>query len=214
MKIQISNEKLLKALSLVASVAEKKQVMPILSYLHFAARDKRLTFIGTDSEVEITCHISLDQECPDMEGTIPARKFLNICRSFPADSTVEIAYEGSRFQISCGKSNFELSSLPPEDFPMMAAPAEEDKKIQLTIGKDVLRHHLTSVLPCMAHNDVRFYLNGVLFDFSETGLAMVATDGHRLAFSQHEAADLTKESTKCIVPMKRRERDIEADQQL
>lgn len=202
MKVSISNEKLLGALAIVASVAEKKQVMPVLSHLYFSVKNNQLTFIASDTEVEVTCHLSLDGESPDMTGTIPARKFLGICRSFPSDGMVDIAYEEGHFVISCGQSRFELSSLPPEDFPVMEAPAEEERKIKLSIEKDALVRHLNTVTSCMARNDVRFYLNGVLFDFGKEGLSLVATDGHRLAVVHHNTPQLSQEDIKCIVPQK------------
>lgn len=34
----------------------------------------------------------------------------------------------------------------------------------------------------MATKDVRYYLNGVLFEFRPTGLTLVGTDGHRMAY--------------------------------
>ena len=202
MKVLINNGKLLEALAIVASVAEKKQVMPILSYLYFRVKNNRITFIGTDTEVEITGYLPLEGESPDMEGTIPARKFLNICRLFPADSMISINYENNHFQISCGNSNSELSSLPPEDFPIMEAPDEGDRKIRFSIDKSELLSHLTTTMSCMARQDVRFYLNGILFDFSADGLSLVATDGHRLAISRHNIPQLTQEKIKCIVPHK------------
>lgn len=202
MKVSISNEKLLGALAIVASVAEKKQVMPVLSHLYFSVKNNRLTFIASDTEVEVTCHLALDGDSPDMTGTIPARKFLGICRSFPSDGTVDIVYEDGNFVISCGQSRFELSSLPPEDFPVMEAPAEEERKIKLSIDKDALVGYLNTVASCMARNDVRFYLNGVLFDFGKDGLSLVATDGHRLAVVHHNTPQLSQEEVKCIVPQK------------
>lgn len=202
MKVSISNKKLLEALAIVASVAEKKQVMPILSHLYFSVKNNRITFIGSDTEVEVTFHLQLEGDSPDMEGTIPARKFLNICRSFPADGVVDINYDSGNFRISCTTSSFELSSLPPEDFPIMEMPADEDRKIKFSIEKDILVKHLTSVVSCMARNDVRFYLNGVLFDFSNKGLSLVATDGHRLAIAKHNTPQLSQEDIKCIVPHK------------
>lgn len=202
MKVLIKNEKLLEVLAIVASVAERRQIMPILAHLYFSVKGKRLTFIGTDTEVEVTGYLTLDEEGPDMEGTIPARKFLNICRSFSADSMISIAYENTNFLISCGDSQFELSSLASGDFPIMEAPAAEESKISFSINKNELINHLNVTMSCMARNDVRFYLNGILFDFITDGLSLVATDGHRLAVSRYNTSQLTQEQVKCIVPHK------------
>jgi DNA polymerase III subunit beta len=56
----------------------------------------------------------------------------------------------------------------------------------------------------MAHQDVRYYLNGLLLEISPQGLRAVATDGHRLAVADLEVEGSTgvEEPRSIIIPRK------------
>ena len=202
MQLSIKKEKLLDPLAVAVGVSESKQTMPILSHIYFRVKNNQMTLIGTDTEVEITSHITLDEESPDMEGTIPARAFMSICRSFTQDEDIQLRYEKNRMMVSCGASKFELSSFPSADFPLLQVPDEEERQLRLSLSQKELRTYLTNVLSCMATQDVRYYLNGALFDFSPDGLRIVATDGHKLAITEKSAPQLTADKIKSIVPRK------------
>ena len=200
MEIVIKNKELLGPLGTVAGVAADKMTMPILGYLCFRTKNNRMSLVGSDTEVEITSHLTLDRESPDMEGTVPARKFLNICRTFSEDSDIRLTYEGETMKLLCEDSMFSLSTLPASDFPRMEVPDEDDKKLRVSFPASELRARMHNVLSCMAVNDVRYYLNGMLFDFASESLSLVATDGHRLALSKKKIEQANSEKTKCIVP--------------
>ena len=202
MELVIKTEKLMEPLSTVVGVTESKQTMPILSHLYFRVKNSQMTLIGTDTEVEVTARISLEKESPDMEGTLPARKFLNICRSYAEEDNISLRYEKERMVVFAGRSKFELASYSTADFPLLQVPDEEEKKIRFSLSQNKLRKKLREVISCMAVQDVRYFLNGALFDFSPDGLHIVATDGHKLAVTEESAPQLTAEKIKCIVPRK------------
>lgn len=202
MQLSIKQEKLFAPLSVAAGVTESKQTMPILSHVYFRVKNNQMVLIGTDTEVEITSRITLDEESPDMEGTLPARKFLSICRYFASDADIQLSYEKNQFVLVCGSSKFQFSSFPSADFPVLETPAEEERQLRLSINQQELRKHLMSVSACMAMQDVRYYLNAALFDFSPDGLRIVATDGHKLAVAEKNAPQLTADKVKAIVPRK------------
>ncbi len=200
MEITINSNDLLGPLVTVAGVAEEKTTMPILGYLYFRTKNNRMTMIGTDAEVEITSHLTLPGESPDMEGTLPARKFLNFCRSYGSDKDINIAYEDGKIRLTCDKGHTVLSALPAEEFPLMTVPEGQDKKLRYSIPASELRRMMQNVVSCMPINDVRYYLNGMLFDFSPERLNMVSTDGHRMAMAGRKAEHVTEEKIKCILP--------------
>lgn len=202
MQLTIKTENILEPLSVVVGVAENKQTMPILSHIYFRVKNNRMTMVGTDTEVEITSHVTLASESPDMEGTLPARKFLNICRSFGKEDDVNIRYDKERIIVESGNSKFELSSFSAADFPLLQVPNEEERKLRLSLSQQELRKRLTDIMSCMAIQDVRYFLNGALFDFSPDGLHIVATDGHKLAVTEKSAPQLTEDKIKCIIPRK------------
>jgi DNA polymerase-3 subunit beta len=54
----------------------------------------------------------------------------------------------------------------------------------------------------MAIQDVRYFLNGMLFEFQDGYLNAVATDGHRLAFARRSLHQVSNVKTSVIVPRK------------
>ncbi|MDO6749100.1 DNA polymerase III subunit beta, partial [Gilvimarinus sp. 1_MG-2023] len=91
---------------------------------------------------------------------------------------IEIALDDQRVNIRSGRSRFTLSSLPASEFPNVESVGEEKS---FTMSQQVLRRALDRTSFAMAQQDVRYYLNGMLFEVSTDSLRTVATDGHRLA---------------------------------
>lgn len=198
MKFKISREALLKPLQVVSGVVEKRQTLPILSNVLISIQSDRLTMTGTDLEVELTASTSLDA-AEDCEITLPARKFMDICKSLPEGSDIHIAIDGDRATIHSGKSRFTLSTLPSTDFP---ATEKVTGAREYTVPQATLKHLIEQTHFCMANQDVRYYLNGLLLELRQNALRAVATDGHRLALSEAECEIIPGDINQIIMPRK------------
>jgi DNA polymerase-3 subunit beta len=184
MKLETKRENLLKPLQHIVGVVERRQTLPILSNVLAVARDSELILTATDMEVTLSTRININIERPG-EITLPARKLLDILRALPEEAPVSLAVDSERAIIHCGRSRFNLATLPAAGFP-----AEEnstfDGRVQLP--QNVLRMLIEHTHFAMAQQDVRYYLNGLLLYMSGGQLGAVATDGHRLAQCKVEAA--------------------------
>ena len=198
MKFIISREALIKPLQVVSGVVEKRQTLPILSNVLMTIQSGRLTMTGTDLEVELTASTSLEAE-DDCEITLPARKFMDICKSLPEDSELTISIDNDRAVIQSGKSRFSLSTLPANDFP---ATEKVTGAREYTIPQTVLKHLIEQTHLCMANQDVRYYLNGLLLELRQNALRAVATDGHRLALSEAQCEIVPGDINQIILPRK------------
>lgn len=199
MKFTITREALLKPLQLVAGVVERRQTLPVLSNVLMEVKGNQLSLTGTDLEVEMVGHAQLLEAGLDGEITVPAKKLMDICKSLPDQSTVEISLDDHRVQLQAGRSKFVLSSLPANEFPNI-----DDIEAQATIiiPQAQLRRVIDRTAFAMAQQDVRYYLNGLLLEVNADELRAVATDGHRLA-TCGVAVQLDVESrTQVIVPRK------------
>ena len=178
MKFTITREALLKPLQLVAGVVERRQTLPVLSNVLMEVQGDQLSLTGTDLEVEMVGHAQLLEAGVDGEITVPAKKLMDICKSLPDQSTVEISLDDHRVQLQAGRSKFVLSSLPANEFPNI-----DDIEAQATIviPQAQLRRVIDRTAFAMAQQDVRYYLNGMLWEVTQNQLRAVATDGHRLA---------------------------------
>lgn len=200
MQITISRGALFKPLTYVCSVVEKRQTLPILSNVLLQLNNEgKLSMTGTDLEVEVIT------ECPAIKGdageiSLNARKLLDITRALPEEAEITIISDDSKAVIRSGRSRFTVQTLPVEDFPKIET---EQWDQTWTLPVSVFKSALARTSFAMAQQDVRFYLNGLLFDSDGTNMKTVATDGHRLAKTECELSSvLTDESITSIVPRK------------
>lgn len=180
MKFKIERERLIRPLSQIAGVVERRQTLPILGNVYIRLENGSLTLIGTDLETEITARIDNVDGEPG-ECTVGARKLYDICRAIPEDTDIEFSTKDEKTIVRSRKSRFTLQSLPASEYPRLEA---EDWDIELEIGQAQLKELLENTAFSMAQQDVRYYLNGCLLECTADAIRTVATDGHRLAKSE------------------------------
>jgi DNA polymerase-3 subunit beta len=198
MEISISRDDLIKPLGQAAGVVERRQTLPILAYVLVRQQKGQLTLTGTDLEVEVTVSIKVDKGS-DGEMTVPARKLLDICRGLPTDSAIKLNLKGEKAVVRSGKSRFTLITMPTSDFPAIEA-SEWGETFE--VPQKEFKSLLETTQFCMAHQDVRYYLNGLLIELDGDKLRAVATDGHRMAMSEINLAESGGTNRQIIVPRK------------
>ncbi len=200
MKFRIDRNALLKPLQLVAGVVERRQTLPVLANVRVGLRGAQLEMTGTDLEVEIVGRVTLAEAGQDGDTTLPARKLLDICRSLPDDAQLEVAVDGQGVAlITSGRGRFTLATLPASDFPSID---NSPSLLEFTTAQAVIKQLIDSTAFAMAHQDVRYYLNGMLWEARDGKLRVVATDGHRLAMRSVEVPFTAPELVQAIVPRK------------
>lgn len=198
MKLTIQREALLKPLQAVIGVVERRQTMPILSNVLIGLQNGRLALTGTDLEVELVAWAEgVDGEIEDT--TVQGRKLLDICRALPEGAELKLNREGERVVLRSGRSRFVLSTLPAAEFPAIDAV---QVPVEIRLEAADLHRLLEKTHFSMAHQDVRYYLNGLLLERGNGWLRAVATDGHRLAKSEVAVEGLQGENQQVIVPRK------------
>ena len=178
MKFSLSREALLNPLQLVVGVVERRQTLPILSNVLLRLEGNQLSMTGTDLEVEIKGSTEVVSASEAGEVTVSARKFLDICRSLPDGAQVDFSSSEGKAQIVSGRSRFTLATLPANEFPSVD---EGEQTVQFNVPGSTIRGLIESTSFAMAQQDVRYYLNGMLWEVTHNQLRVVATDGHRLA---------------------------------
>jgi DNA polymerase-3 subunit beta len=199
MNFQLQRDQALAPLTLVTSIVERRQTLPILANILLETQDNKLLLVGTDLEVEIQIEVPSENTTTGAT-TVNARKLLDICRTLPDGAKMEVTQIEDQVKIQSGRSRFTLQSLPAQDFPRLDEGERWEERIKLTQGE--LRKLLEKTAFSMAQQDVRYFLNGVLLELDGTSLAAVATDGHRLARSHTTLNNTTKNPQQVIVPRK------------
>jgi DNA polymerase-3 subunit beta len=198
MRFSLQREALLRPLQQVVNVVERRQTLPVLANLLVVTSNGRLSLTGTDLEVEMVASAAAE-DASDGEVTVPARKFFDIVRALPDGSRVQFVKTADKVTVSAGRSRFTLSTLPANEFP-----AIEDVELveRVRVGESVLKELIERTAFAMAQQDVRFYLNGLLFDLNESLLRCVATDGHRLALCEAPLPEVAQTRKQIILPRK------------
>ena len=176
MKFIINREEILTPLQQIVSVIEKRQTMPILSNVLMVVEDELLCLTGTDLEIQIIAKININLATSG-SITVPARKFLDICRLLPNGAEIKFEQQDDKVKISSSRSRFSLSCLPADNYPEFS---ESELENQFFINAGKFKKALDKTLFCMANQDVRYYLNGLLLNISNSKIKLVASDGHRL----------------------------------
>ncbi|MCX7815136.1 MAG: DNA polymerase III subunit beta [Tepidimonas ignava] len=197
--LQATQERLMAALQAVCGIVERRHTVPILANVLLRRDGATLQMTTSDLEIQIRCTTDFDGDPGPLATTVGARKLLDILRTLPPQHNVALDASGARLVLKAGKSRFTLQTLPAEDFPLVQeAPAYGPS---FAVPQKVLKRLLAQVSFAMAVQDIRYYLNGILFVAEGRRLTLVATDGHRLALASAEL-DVEVPRQEVILPRK------------
>ena len=183
MKATIERATLLKGLSHVQSVVERRNTIPILSnVLIEATAEGTLKLMATDLDLQINESIAAAVDQPGAT-TVSAHTLFDIARKLPEGSQVQLAASEGRMSIVAGRARFSLGTLPRDDFPVIA---EGELPTQFELPAETLKQIIDKTRFAISTEETRYYLNGIFLhvadgDSSNPVLKAAATDGHRLA---------------------------------
>ncbi len=181
MKATIERATLLKSLGHVQSVVEKRNTIPILSnVLIEASENGAIKLTATDLDLQIVETIAGDVEIAG-STTVSAHTLFEIARKMPEGSQVLLHAADGRMAVNAGRARFSLSTLPRDDFPMIA---EGELPTSFELPATSLIQIIDKTRFAISTEETRYYLNGIFLHVTEEGepvLRAAATDGHRLA---------------------------------
>ncbi len=208
MNITIERAALLRSLSHVQSVVEKRTTMPILANVLLRAEGDELRLTATDMDLEI-----VDSVPATVAGagavTAPAHTPYDIVRKLADGAQIEITVSGDLGSLSlrAGRSHFRLGCLPVEDFPQLSSG---ELRHHFELSANDLRMLIDRTRFAISTEETRYYLNGIYLHTTEAMvdgttwpvLRAVATDGHRLARVEMPRPDGAAQIPGIILPRK------------
>lgn len=200
--VNATRDELLKPLQVVSGIVERRHTLAILANLLFRKTGSSVSFVSTDIEIQITTKAGFGVGSDEVTTTVGARKILDILRALP-DGPVSLNLKDNRMVVQSGKSRFSLQTLAASEFPVMQTSAESLASWKMT--QKAFKQLISQVYFAMAQQDIRYYLNGMLLVLEGKELIAVATDGHRLAFSQitlDQPPSGTGQKQEIIIPRK------------
>ncbi len=198
MKLVIGKNAVMSGLQMVHGVVNVRPTLPVLSNVLLEAKENKLWMTTTDMEVTMRCVVEA-QIGKSGSTTIPARRLLSIVRELPADNIEIDVDDKNAASITCGSAFFKINGLPDDEFP--ATPKNEDGHT-FTLEQKILKDMLQKTFYAASTDETRFILNGTLMSFKANKVTLVATDGRRLALTEHEIEFPKESECEVIVPTK------------
>lgn len=181
MKATIERATLLKSLSHVQSVVERRNTIPILSNVLIEANaEGSLKLMATDLDLQIVDRVEAQVETAGAT-TVSAHTLFDIVRKLPEGSQVSLSAAEGKMLVVAGRARFNLATLPRDDFPVIA---EGDLPTKFELPAEMLKQIIDKTRFAISTEETRYYLNGIFLHVSDEAqpvLKAVATDGHRLA---------------------------------
>ena len=181
MNFRVNRDALMQAIGQVIGGVEKRQTMQILSNVYLSVSEGELTLVTTDLEIQLRTRLSVEMGVSGAT-TVNAKKLADIVKMAPDGGQIAIHLRDGWLEIDAGRGKFRLGTLDADGFPKM--PSDGVAESAFEIPQQALYRLIEKTQFSMAQQDVRYFLNGLLFDQQTEGLATVSTDGHRLAYAR------------------------------
>jgi DNA polymerase III subunit beta len=192
MEIKIDTETLLKAISRVQGILEKRSHMPILSTVLLTAKDNELELSATDLEIGFQNSYPAEVIQPG-SITISGKKLLDITRETNSLKIYISEKENNWVYISDSNAHYNLSCLPVDEFPVLTEP---EGTIMIDIDGKVFSEMINKTIYSVTLEEAGFKLSGIFMEKVDKDgknfLRMTATDGHRLSIIDKTVPDVEK----------------------
>lgn len=179
MKIQLTQQKLSKALGLLSRVASTRTPLPILSNIKLTAHENTFELAATNLEVAITCTIAGKIE-KDGVITVPAKLLHDFVAQLPKDLTVTLEFQETKLLVKAGSFQSHIQAIAADDFPVIPTISSG---VRFTTNSQTIKLSLEKTMLASSNDETRPVLGGVYFQTVDKKLHIAATDGYRLAES-------------------------------
>jgi len=198
MKVLCDRERLREALTVVTSVIPMKSTRPAIENVYLVATDEALELVGTDLDVAVRYRVADVKVEEPGTALVPARVSSDFVRDLVGE-TVKLRTKGETFIIEAGDDRCELTTVDPDEYPVVARFVEEGSlPVQGgTFTRLVLRTGFAA-----AREAGRYAMHGILTELEGDELRMIATDGRRLVLAKAALEATSSSAKRAIVPTK------------
>lgn len=199
MRVSCLQENLARGLATVSRAVATRSTLPVLSNVYVGTDEGRLKIVATNLEIGLTKWVGAKIE-EDGETTVPARVFEDLVKQSPPERIqLSLDAKADRLEYKCASISATIKGIEAGEFPIIpTAESTEGQKIRMSA--DLLREMIDQVVFAAATDETRPVLTGVLVDFSEDVLTMVAADGFRLSVRRARLDAPVEEAVRVIVP--------------
>lgn len=179
MKFTLSSTALNSRLQTLSKVINSKNALPILDSFLFEVSNQQLSITASDSENVMQSHLTLDECDGNGSFAVPNRTILDAMKGLPEQPlTFNVDFQNYTINIQYQNGQYNFTAQNAEEFPH-TDPLSDGATV-ITMDAGVLVENLSRSLFATANDELRPVMNGIYFDLTADGLAIVASDGHKL----------------------------------
>jgi DNA polymerase-3 subunit beta len=199
MELVVRKNDLLKELSLLQGIVERKNTIPILANVLLDARENAVSLLATDLDVGLRSRCEASVTKPGTL-TLPAKKLFEIVNALP-DTEIRIEEDKGGKSVTIAADRFEsrMQTLPASEFP---TPPEDAGQAVASLPAAAVKRMIAQTKFAITSEDTRYFLNGAQLVLQPDSMSMVATDGHRLAFVRVHESPGKGVKTEVLLPRK------------
>ena len=179
MEIEVSQEKLAKALNNVSRIAVGRVTLPVLNNVLIRVNNKKVSLVTTNLDMAIIDYLPVS-DSKDGVITVPAKLLAEFVSNLPKGETIKITEKDNKITIIAKKYKSTINGSPADDFPELPEISEKNAVI-FKLGIDEFKEGISSVAIASSNDLTRPALTGIFFNTNDKTLAIAATDGYRLA---------------------------------
>lgn len=194
MRCNLKASSLKKALGVARRHTNPRSPLAILGYFKVSAADQ-LLITATDVDSGVTLTVEAEIEEPG-EVCVPAKLLGSLVAKLKGTITLALRPERMVLLVIRGEDQFELPTLPAEDFPNVQHEEEGDR---VTLPRLALKEALGKVLHSVSSmaGETRNIFRGVNFTGADNRLTLMATDGRRISVSFSDV-EISNEFQVCL----------------
>jgi len=199
MELVVRKNDLLKELSLLQGIVERKNTIPILANVLLDAAKDRVSLLATDLDVGLRsqCEASVTKAGT---LTLPAKKLFEIVNALPdTDIRIEQDKGGKSVTVAADRFESKIQTLPASEFP---TPPQESGAVEATLPGAALKRMISHTRFAITSEDTRYFLNGSKLVLTPDTMSMIATDGHRMAFIRMNESPGRTVTAEALLPRK------------
>lgn len=197
MKFFIKKKDFLKPIQKLNNILLANYENPVINNIFFYIDKNNTYLMSTNLELELIAKIHCSKIFSFGSILVSGKKILNIVRSFPNNSEIQITVNNNSMTLQYQNIYFSLNTLNTKNFPKF-----QKKKIiyKITINQNIFKDMIYNTHYAMAKQDIRHYLNGMNIEIKKNKILAIATDGYRMAFSYIQYK--TQQNISIIIPYK------------
>ncbi len=196
MEIEVTQEKLSRALNNVSRVAIGRVTLPVLNNVLIRVDNKKVSLTTTNLDMAIMDFLPTSKS-KNGTVTVPAKLLADFVSNLPKGETIKITSSDTKITISAGRYSSTINGAPADDFPELP-DLDEKTAATFKINVDEFKLGVSEVIVASSNDLTRPALTGVYFNTYDKILAIAATDGYRLA--ERKLIENVESEIKTIVP--------------